>query len=219
VVKYGWAASRWLDDFLKEQSLSSEDVVSDFLPLPDADRRGNRIAVLPHASSLLNLLARMNRVTADLGSPDLNLVHDEQLQFEPTIEHHHQELSSGRFEFLDDELDSSGLPYAGYVRYGFSGEQRLHFLDSKNSPGVQAADVVAATCRVYYDQTGDPDRKVRRALEETAELLAELTGADDGQGVNTVAPYDRMRTTFSREWPPVPPFMEVPDPLWGALGL
>src|SRR5690606_601590 len=95
-------------------------IVEDFLPVPDTDNRGNRLAMHPHATSFLNLLARMNKVATDLGRPNLTLVHDEQLQLEPVVTMHYEALTSGAFEFLDGRLAGSGVPYEGNALYTFS---------------------------------------------------------------------------------------------------
>ena len=214
-VKYGYGASMAFDAYRKKPDLSDEQVVEDFLPLPDTDNRGNRLAMHPHATSFLNLLARMNRVATDLGSPDLILVHDEQLQLAPVITEHYQALTSGAFSFLDGRLSGSGLPYEGNVLYTFSDDHDLRFKDSKDKPGVQAADVVAAACRVYYERSTDPEARPSAALEEASELLSHLSDGGSPQGVNVVAPYGLARATFARSWPPAPPWSLVPPPKMG----
>ncbi len=215
-VTYGYGASVAFDAFRKKSDFEDEQIVGDFLPLPDTDSRGNRLAMHSHATSFLNILARMNRVATDLGCPNLTLVHDEQLQLEPVVLQHHEALTSGVFSFLDGRLAGAGVPYEGNVLYTFSGDHDLRFEDSKNAPGLQAADVVAATCRVYYQQATDPTAKTPEALEDAARLLAHLSDGGSPRGVNTVASYGRARSTFARGLPAVPPWSLIPPPRLGA---
>ena len=128
-MKWGFLTSTAFDTYRKKPDLSDEQVVEDFLPIPDTDNRGNRLAMHPHATSFLNLLARMNKVATELGRPDLTLVHDEQLQLAPVVTEHYEALTSGKFSFLDGRLSGSGLPFEENVRYEFSDDHDLRFAD------------------------------------------------------------------------------------------
>src|SRR5690606_18810190 len=57
-MTWGYGASRAFDAYVKQPDYSDEQIVEDFLPVPDTDNRGNRLAMHPHATSFLNLLAR-----------------------------------------------------------------------------------------------------------------------------------------------------------------
>ncbi len=123
-----------IDDYkIMKNNNDAREAYTYFLPLPDHNKRGELIGMLPHISSFTNLHARLN----DLYGDDLSLItliHDKQDHFEDIIKQYHQSPI--------DDIDANNKQFE-MANFDFSCISTLEFHDDKNTLGLQVADIFA----------------------------------------------------------------------------
>lgn len=109
------------------------DAYTYFLPLPDTNKRGQLIGILPYISSFYNLHARLNYMfQRDLS--EVSIVHDNQSHFDEILKYYH----SSAVENTNEE--SVTFDAADFV---FLNSSSLQFQSDKDSIGLQVADLFA----------------------------------------------------------------------------
>jgi hypothetical protein len=166
-----------------------------FLPLPDDNKRGQPVWMLPNLTSLTNIYARVNlRHRRRIGG--VTLFHDRQDHFDDILR-----ASKAEAELLASAGHTMEVAHADYM---FEEQAALTFVDS-SSPGVRAADLLAGFAMRY----------VRAVLYGNGPPNPEYTGVyhrlllpsepREGLGVNLVlSPDDRMKVHALL---PPPPFL------------
>lgn len=124
-----------IDDFniFKNDKKLSRDAYTYFLPLPDTNKRGELIGILPYISSFYNLHARLNCLfQRDLS--EVSIVHDNQSHFDEILKYYHQSAVE------NTNIKSVTFDTADFV---FLNSSSLEFQDDKGSIGLQVADLFA----------------------------------------------------------------------------
>lgn len=112
-----------------------------FLPIPDDNKKGQKIWMLPNLSCFTNLLARLNDFhKGELA--DVTLIHDQQLQFDHVLERN-KSLAENLGAIIDDVYVPNG-------DYHFAEIAQLKFAASDVNVGIQCADVLAGTVMRYF---------------------------------------------------------------------
>ncbi|MBO2680361.1 DUF3800 domain-containing protein [Shewanella algae] len=141
-----------IDDFnlLKRNNKQVDrDAYTYFLPLPDTNKRGQLIGVLPYISSFYNLHARLNHLF-QRNLSEVSIIHDNQSHFDEILKYYH----SGAVENTNEE--SVTFDTADFV---FLNSSSLQFQDDKGSIGLQVADLFAGLLNraiphlIYEDKT------------------------------------------------------------------
>ncbi|QIG06220.1 DUF3800 domain-containing protein [Proteus sp. ZN5] len=125
-----------IDDFrlMKiNKKQSDRDAYTYFLPLPDTNKRGELIGVLPYISSFYNLHARLNHLFKRNLS-EVIIVHDNQSHFDEILKYYHKSAVENTNE------TSVTFDTADFI---FLNSSNLQFQDDKNSIGLQVADLFA----------------------------------------------------------------------------
>lgn len=125
-----------IDDFrlMKiNKKQSDRDAYTYFLPLPDTNKRGELIGVLPYISSFYNLHARLNHLFKRNLS-EVIIVHDNQSHFDEILKYYHKSAVENTNE------TSVTFDTADFI---FFNSSNLQFQDDKNSIGLQVADLFA----------------------------------------------------------------------------
>ena len=104
-----------------------------FLPLPDYNKRGELIGMLPYISSFANLHARLNHIYGDNLS-SITIIHDNQAHFDDILINYHQSAKN------DNYGNNQTFEVANF---NFSNISNLEFHDDKNTLGLQVADIFA----------------------------------------------------------------------------
>jgi hypothetical protein len=170
-----------IDDFERLMA-SDSNGYRQFLPLPDARKRGGSYWILPNYSSLTHLYARINkyqqgRLTA------VRLIHDEQSQYDDIL--------------IEAKTAAEQLQnQAGYndpvADFGFTERATLEFSESSSTPGLMIADVVAGHVRrVLRDEM--EGRAISNVSWEAFIDIWHSPTEDDGTGINFVLPTDAVR--------------------------
>ena len=168
-------AARTLEE-CEELRQAQADAHLRFLPIPDDNKRGMPVWMLPNLSSLLNIYARINRYCRrDLAA--VRLVHDEQLHFDGI-------LGAGKTaaEALRERAREVYTPHSDF---DFVQTAPLVFARSDDSIGLQVADVLAGFVMRYVKDLGarrDVDPNAREAFQ----ILLQKSDPRTAVGVNLV---------------------------------
>lgn len=170
-----------IDDF---ETLAASDPggYRQFLPLPDARKRGGAYWVLPNYSSLTHLYARINRYQRGRLTA-VRLIHDEQTQYDDILAE-----AKVAVEQLHDQ--------AGYntavASYHFTERAALEFARSDSAPGLMIADVIAGHVRRVLRDEAEGQVISDVAWEAFIDIWYSPT-ENDGTGINFVLPTDAVR--------------------------
>lgn len=125
-------ASDTYTDF-KAFDVGDRTVFDHYLPVPDTTRRGNRVWMLSHVTSLINIYARINMMrNRDVSG--VRLVHDEQMQFDAA-------LTDGKA--LSEGPLGRNMPPMPMADFSFDEKAQLEFRNSDAEFGIQLADLLA----------------------------------------------------------------------------
>lgn len=170
-----------IDDYkiMKRKSECNKDMreaYTYFLPLPDKNKRGELIGMLPHISSFTNLHARLNHIYGDDLS-FITIIHDNHAHFDEIIKQYHHEAMNSK------EIENNKFEMADF---NFTSISKLEFHDDKNKIGLQIADIFAGlinTAVPYFIK----NEKMLTTNQE-AILLQILTSLYFQKAINFVLP-------------------------------
>jgi hypothetical protein len=179
-----------IDDYnlMQEQLKNNEntrEAYTYFLPLPDNNKRGELIGILPNISSFTNIHARLNYLHShDLSS--ITIIHDNHAHFDEIIKHYHQTA-------IDDKTDKNKLYEMADFRFSNIGD--LEFQDDKNQIGLQIADIFAGLINKAIPYILNEEKKLNE--KENAILLQILTSLYYQKAINFVLPtFHNMEKIF-----------------------
>ncbi|MGH1404358.1 MAG: DUF3800 domain-containing protein [Alphaproteobacteria bacterium] len=161
---------------VEENILGKAGDISEFLPIPDAGKRGKLVWMLPNLSSFTNIYARINMfLGGDLSN--VKIYHDEQLQYEQVIEaakHDVENMPFDRFGFVSDSAN-----------YKFEKNADLFFKASHESIGIQVADILAGFTRLYIEQVRG-GQNISNEIQKAHRILMTMNREESGLGINMV---------------------------------
>lgn len=174
-----------LDDIQRwqvELSLADEDVLKAFLPIPDKSKKDKVIWLLPHYSSLTNILARINLCRSGELS-DVKLVHDEQKHFD--------EILHAAKMLVESNAAAGGSTVTGAL-YEFESSAGLTFAPSHEEVGIQVADVVAGFMTRFCQQRL-AGQEVDPSLQMAFNMLIDGSRPEVGVGLNFVWSHNELQ--------------------------
>lgn len=168
----------------REGGPDDPETLARWLPAPDPGLSGAPLWILPNLSSFTNLYARINLAHRRQLS-GVRLLHDEQRYYAHVLNHNKRAA---------EELAARGLAMGfRHADWNFETPAELTFADSRETPGVQVADVLAGFLMTH----------VRNALYRTHATppewraffgdLVDLSDPARGLGMNIVAPESAFR--------------------------
>ena len=182
-------------EFFEDLGPDKESTWRLFLPLPDDNKRGQPVWMLPNLTSLTNVYARVNlrhRRRID----GVTLFHHQQDHFDNILRASKKEVE--RLAAAGDTID---VPNADYM---FEEHAALTFVDS-SSPGVRAADLLAGFVMRYVRKVVYGNAPPISEFTDVYHRLLLLSEPQEGLGVNLVlSPDDRMKV---HAFLPPPPFL------------
>lgn len=129
------------DDYLIIKESKKELAVCNFIPIPDNSKKNNDIHLLPHLSSLTNIIARAN--FANQGISNIEFIHDRQVYFDDILTKtvaSMTRLNNLEFEFVSANFNIEKMPNINFKQ------------DSENSIGIQLADIFAGFTMRYISK-------------------------------------------------------------------
>lgn len=171
-----------IDDFNIIKCNEKENAFKRFIPIPDENKNGKDVWLLPNLSSFNSIYARINKYKKGKLS-DVVIVHDEQVQFDEIITKIHEDL--GSVDGLADVATHSG-------DYNFVEKSQLKFVDSKDSIAVQVSDVLSGFVMRYVQDSLYSDKQVDSNLEKAFVALKSSWSDSTNVGVNFVIPQYKL---------------------------
>ncbi|MFQ6257684.1 DUF3800 domain-containing protein [Yersinia enterocolitica] len=172
-----------LDDYriLKEQE--GDDAVLRFLPLPDKSKSGKFIWLLPHISSLSNIVFRINKKYNKKISK-IKFHHDTQVQLDTIL----QGNLSGLLKL------NIVAPYVKGVNYSINCIPTLKFEDSKKEIGIQIADIISGFVVRYTFDRLFSSKDIDERYHVAASLIEGIFPSNKNPvGINYVMPIELVR--------------------------
>jgi len=139
--------------FARDKAKRADADPLNFLPLADTGPTGKPVWMLPNLQCLTNIYARINQWSGR-GLNGLELVHDDQLQYEGVLRD-----AKALMESLASE---DAYPWVRFADYQLGGTAGLRFAKSEDEPCIQAADILA----------GFSMRHIRRSCERPGKTPA-----------------------------------------------
>lgn len=175
-----------MDDFnvMKQRNNMKREAYTFFLPLPDTNKKGNLIGILPYVSSFYNIYARLN----SLFNRDLSkvvLVHDNQSHFDEIIRFYHESAvnyTHGQTKVFDN------------TDFIFLNTSSLDFKDDKDLIGLQVADLFAGFINKAIPFLVDGKNQLEE--KETLLLYRIITSLYYKQSINFVLPKEHHERLF-----------------------
>ncbi len=161
---------------MTKDDVKERDDISVFVPMPDTGKHGKQVWMLPNLSSFTNLYARINLYLKGKLS-EVQIFHDEQLQFDRIIEAAKMDVEgfpAEKFGFVSDSTD-----------YKFNDTANLFFKTSHESFGIQIADVIAGFVMRFISQQLK-EEPIEKTILDTHKLLMTLNREEIGVGMNMV---------------------------------
>jgi len=188
--KYKSEAMRCLQStirFYHSNKSSDSNLIKNLVPIPDINKKGNEIHLLPHVHSWFNLMAKVNKHhNCDIS--DVTFFHDKQDHFDDIL------------IFCSEQLKNSSVknPFDSTTDFNIKTDLDLKFPDSKKSAGIQLADVLAGYISRYvmeylYDNSLKDD-----LYHDVFSKLIACYDSDKNYGVNFVLPINRRNRIFKK---------------------
>ncbi|MEF9420874.1 DUF3800 domain-containing protein [Xanthomonas citri] len=154
------------------------DAFFDFLPRPDFGKRRQAVWMLPNQTSLANIYARINML---LGKKlqGIEIRHDEQQQYAKIL-----------LESLKQAERASlhgSLPLTPNSDFLFIEKIELAFENSKQSLGIQVADLIAGSVMRFYRSRRN-GTSISEIQMRTIDKILSLTTPSKPVGINQVLP-------------------------------
>ncbi|MBQ4762002.1 DUF3800 domain-containing protein [Pectobacterium versatile] len=154
-----------------------------FIPIPDEGKRGNKIFLLPHVSSLTNIIARVNLANkGDISG--ITFFHDKQDHFDEVL------VSIKNLMVSNNPNDFS--PPTPNSNFQVKTSADLQFSDSKKSLGVQIADLLAGFFSRYYEAFFNAEMELDDIYHEIYNKIIDGSDQEKSVGVNWVVPPSRL---------------------------
>lgn len=179
-----WTAIRLVDQSLDEFehiiNSEKENAWGRFLPIPDKNKRGRLVWMLPNYSSLASIYARINKY-ANGCVGEYTIIHDDQDHFDEILQDAKKQTEES------DLMNCTYMPIS--VKFDFFTSAQLHFESSHNYVGIQIADVFSGLIR-RYEENLLKGITTEELLLEAVHLLLDKTDEGSGVGINRVTPQD-----------------------------
>jgi len=172
-----------IEDYHDMKKEIGDKAVFKFIPIPDDGKRGNKILLLPHVSSLTNIIARVN--LANHGSVDgVTFYHDKQDHFD--------EVLVAIKELMVSNNPHGFFPPTPNSNFQVKTSADLQFSDSKKSLGVQVADLLAGFFSRYYESFFNEGAELDSVYHEIYNKILDGSDQEKSIGVNWVVPPSRL---------------------------
>ena len=185
------------DDYkiMKKQDKIDRPAYTYFLPLSDKNKRNQLIGILPHISSFTNIHARLNLIH-DNDLVKHEIIHDNQDHFDEIIKYYHESS-------VKNTVDENHYinPNSNF-NFNFTEHTKLKFEDSKQSLGIQIADLFAGlSAKVAHSIISDNTKLKNTDFDIALNILNKVQLFNNkklGLGVNIVAAENIQKKIFIR---------------------
>lgn len=155
------------------------------IPIPDLDKKGKNINLLPHVHSWYNIMAKVNKKHKGC-LKEVVFYHDQQDHFDDILLFCSEEMrkfhGSNQFDPTTD--------------FNIKDKVVLEFPDSKKYSGIQLADVLAGYISRYTLDFMYSDEPVKNEYHDIFNKLKNAYSENNNFGVNFVLPISRRSKLF-----------------------
>ncbi|MFI2992862.1 DUF3800 domain-containing protein [Klebsiella aerogenes] len=178
-----------LDDYyIYKNRLGEEAAVKMFVPIPDLDSNGNIIKLLPNVHSFYNQLARLNKIhNKKLNT--IKLIHDTSSEFSKTLQYCIDNIKT---------VDTKGMPNIPTCDYNVTDSPELIFKDSRNSIGIQVADILAGFLNRYIYGLLYKKINMDEIYHKTFREIIYFNRYRTPIGINFVLPISKLNSLFKQ---------------------
>ncbi|WP_315377600.1 DUF3800 domain-containing protein [Kingella denitrificans] len=130
-----------IDYFINKEKIAGNRVINEFIPIPDKNKKGYLIYLLPQISSLTNIIARVNFTNKSI--KNIIFIHDNQVHFDEILINNSNSMinyQSIGFNFTNSEFKIHEKPNMKFNN------------NSKNSLGIQIADILSGFTMRYINK-------------------------------------------------------------------
>ncbi|MGX4745751.1 DUF3800 domain-containing protein [Providencia rettgeri] len=172
--------------FFHAEKTSNKEILGLLNPIPDINKRGSEIHLLPHVHSWYNIIGKVNKYQKSNLS-DVTFFHDQQDHFDDILHFCTKQIQ---------ELDVVN-PFDPSTDYRINSDISLKFPDSKKSSGIQLADILAGFIS-RYSLEFLYKKDVNDVYHDVFMQLRECYSNDNFFSVNFVLPINRRKVLFDK---------------------
>lgn len=175
------------DDYMHMKKTLGEEAITRFIPIPDINKKDNKVHLLPHVSCLTNIIARAN-LFHRRNLKDVTFIHDKQ-------DHFDEILSDIKEQLIALEITDKA-PSTPSSDYNFEANPELTFentVKSNKSPGIQIADLLAGFISRYFNECIYLKSNMDEIYNDIFMELRSAFDAKTGVGINMVLPESKRK--------------------------
>ncbi|WP_421670295.1 DUF3800 domain-containing protein [Rahnella sp. EDr1-12] len=177
-----------IDEYYTLKELSDDkEIINKYVPIPDSDSNGNVVRLLPNVLSFYNQIARLNKIHSKKLS-EVELYHDTSSEFADPLRYCIQNIKN---------IDADLMPQVSACDYNVTEDLSLFFIDSKESIGVQIADIIAGFLNRYVYGLLYKEIEMDIIYHLTFNKLMDFNRTNDSLGTNFVLPISKREIIFS----------------------
>lgn len=176
-----------LDDYYTYKKYSNnDDTIKRFVPIPDLDSNGNVVKLLPNVHSFYNQIARINKLHKKK-LREINIFHDTSSEFSNTL-----------FFCIENikNLNTQYFPHVPQSDYLVKENVNLKFIDSKDSIGIQVADIIAGFLNRYIFGLFFKKIEMSDIYHATFAKIITQNKENNSTGINFVLPLTTRNLLF-----------------------
>ncbi len=178
-----------LQEFEYRKGIYSEEVaIKWFVPIPDLDSKGNVIKLLPNVHSFYNQIARLNKIHKRKLS-DIILTHDTSHEFVTTLNYCISDIKT---------INVDTMPKIPTCDFKIIETPTLIFKDSKDSTGIQIADIIAGFLNRYIHGLLYKGIDMETIYHATFNRIITPNRSPDPKGTNFVIPLSKQHWLFNQ---------------------
>lgn len=175
-------AMRELDKMVEYDEIEPEKL----LPIPDELKKGKKHWMIPYIPSFVSIYGRVNKFMKQKSILEIDILHDEQLQYDDIIKHYKNGLESNEYSKVVEPDDLKN------ILFEFEKSNNISFVNSREIRLMQVADLVAG----FINRS--TAKKIKRTLPHEYEELFEkiITHGVPPVGLNFVMPERELDKWF-----------------------
>jgi len=178
-----------LADYYTLRELSdNEEIIEMFLPVSDSGSKGKKFKILPNIYSFYNQIARLNKIHSKKLN-EVNLYHDTTNEFADTLRFCINNIKT---------IDADHISLIPTCDYNVTENVNLSFVDSKDSIGVQVADIVAGFLNRYVYGLLYKEIDMKNIYHIIFDKLMEYNRTNNSLGTNFVLPVSKRQAIFKK---------------------
>lgn len=177
------------DDYIQLKKIEGDAAISKFVPIPDINKKNNKVHLLPHVPCLTNIIARAN-LYHDRKLNGVSFIHDKQDHFDKLLHSIKEQLVN--IQKTGNEPDTPNADFNIEVNPELFFENTVK---AEKSAGIQIADLLAGFISRYFYDFVYLNSDINNIYHDIYIELRKSFNSATGVGINMVLP-ESYRETF-----------------------